>query len=408
MRHIGLDVHRDFIEVALDDDGRVRRAPRVGTSRAELEAFAATLCADDQVVMEAGGSAEAIAAILAPHAGRVVLAHPRALRAIATAKTKTDALDARTLARLSAAGFLPTVWATDEPTRVLRRQVARRRQLVAQRTRAKNQVHAILARNLAERPPVADPFGPAGLRWLDGVVLPADERRTLEGLVRELSFVAEELAALDRDIAANAAGSAEVRRLMSVPGINATTAATLMAAIGDVGRFPSARHLVSYLGLDPRVRQSGSEPARHGHISKQGPSAARHALVEAAWSAARVPGPLHAFAARVRARRGPQVATVAVARKLAYIAWHLLSRGEDYAYARPSLTRQKLRQLELAGGAPRRHGRREGAPVSVTTAQHELERQVARQAEVAYERLVADRQAGGAGATKGRASWGRP
>jgi transposase len=334
----------------------------------------------------------------------VVLAHPRALRAIATARAKTDALDARTLARLSAAGFLPAVWAADERTRALRRQVARRRQLVAQRTRAKNQIHAILIRNLVERAPLAKPFGPAGRRWLAEVALPADERRTLEGLERELDFVAEELRVLERDIAAATAQRADVRHLMSIPGVNAITAATLVAAIGDVRRFASARQLVSYLGLDPRVRQSGSEPARHGHISKQGARSARHVLVEAGWSAARVPGPLRAFAARVAARRGPQVATVAVARKLAYIAWHLLTRQEDYAYARPSLTRQKLRQLELAGGAPRRHGRREGAPVTVTTAQHELGRQVARQAEAAYELLVADRRSGGAGATRGRAS----
>lgn len=114
---------------------------------------------------------------------------------------------------------------------------------------------------------------------------------------------------MDRDIAAATAERPDVRRLMSIPGVNATTAATLMAAIGDVRRFPGPRQLVSYLGLDPRVRQSGSEPARHGHISKQGARSARHALVEASWSAARVPGPLRAFAARIRARRGPQVAT---------------------------------------------------------------------------------------------------
>jgi transposase len=404
MRHVALDVHRDFLEVAIAGEGVVRRAPRVPCRREELEEFARILEPADQVVMEATGAAEAIAAILEPHVGRVVLVHPRTIRAIAAARAKTDRIDARTLAELSAAGFLPEVWAADEATRVLRRQIARRRQLVAQRTRAKNQVHAILARNLIARSPWHDPFGPAGLRWLDDVPLPGDERRTLDGLLRELAFVAEELSALDAEIARSAAGSPDVRRLMSVPGVNATTAATLMAAIGDVHRFPSPRHLVSYLGLDPRVRQSGDKPARHGGISKHGPRTARHALVEAAWSAARVPGPLHAFRERVRARSGPQVATVAVARKLAVIAWHLLMRGEDYAYGRPSLTRQKLRQLELSGGAPRRHGRREGASVTISAAQHELERELSRQAEAAYRRMLADRLSAGAGATRGRAS----
>jgi hypothetical protein len=109
-----------------------------------------------------------------------------------------------------------------------------------------------------------------------------------------------------------------------------------------------------YLGLDPRVRQSGSEPARHGRISKQGPGETRHVLVEAAWHAARTTGPLRAFHERIAARRGRNIATVAVARKLAVIAWHMLSRGEDYAFARASLTREKIRKLELATGAERR------------------------------------------------------
>src|SRR4029077_1869451 len=135
------------------------------------------------------------------------------------------------------------------------------------------------------------------------------------------------------------------------------TAAALLAAIGEIGRFPSARQLVGYLRLDPRVNQSGSEPARHGRISKQGPGETRHVLVEAAWHAARAPGPLRAFHQRVAARRGANIATVAVARKLAVIAWHMHSRGENYASARPSLTREKLRRLELMTGAKHQKGK---------------------------------------------------
>jgi transposase len=89
------------------------------------------------------------------------------------------------------------------------------------------------------------------------------------------------------------------------------TASTFVAAIGDIHRFTSARKLVGYLGLDPKVRQSGVGPARHGRISKQGSATVRHTLVEAAWAAVRSPGPLRAFYERVRARRGAQVAAVA-------------------------------------------------------------------------------------------------
>ena len=118
-------------------------------------------------------------------------------------------------------------------------------------------------------------------------------------------------------------------------------AASFLAAIGDIDRFASPRKLVGYLGLDPRVRQSGPGPATHGHISKQGSVRARHALVEACWTAVRQPGPLHAFYERVRARRGHSVAVVAAARKLACLFWCLLTREEDYAYAQPSLDQEE-------------------------------------------------------------------
>ena len=128
-------------------------------------------------------------------------------------------------------------------------------------------------------------------------------------------------------------------------------------------------------------------------------------LVEAAWHASRAPGPLRAFHQRIAARRGRNIATVAVARKLAVIAWHMLSRGEDYAFARPSLTREKLRRLELMTGAERQKGKRIG--VWVTKEQHRLDKELAAQGELAYRRLVQDWQPTinkGTGAAPGRAS----
>ena len=230
----------------------------------------------------------------------------------------------------------------------------------------------------------------------------------LEACLRGIDFLDREVAAIERALAELVLGSAELRRLLTLPGVNCVTACALLAAIGDVRRFPSARQLVSYLGLDPKMRQSGSEPARHGRISKQGPGETRHVLVEAAWHAARTTGPLRAFHERVASRRGRNIATVAVARKLAVIAWHLLNRGEDYAFARPSLVREKLRRLELMTGAERRKGKRNPLRVFATREQHQLDKQLAAQAEVAYRRLVQDWQPTikGAGAAPGRASRG--
>ena len=201
--------------------------------------------------------------------------------------------------------------------------------------------------------------------------------------MRQIEFLDAEIAAVERLIARDALSSPQIRRLMTVPGVNVIVAASFVAAIGDIHRFENPRKLVGYLGLDPRVRQSGSGPASHGRISKQGSVRARHALVESCWSAVRQPGPLHAFYQRVRARRGHSVAIVACARKLACLFWVLLTREEDYAYAQPSLTRKKLRLLELAAGAQRYAP--EGAGIwHANQAVRQAERELARQAEVAY------------------------
>jgi transposase len=406
MRFVGLDVHRDFCEVAIAEAGAVRLAGRVQTEPAALVPFAQSLGSDDEVALEATGNALEIARIIEPHVGRVVLANPKAVNGITRAGAKTDRIDARTLAQLLAGGFLPAVWLPDEQTRILRRRISARAQLVRQRTRAKNQVHATLIRNLKGKPPVSDLFGARGRRWLAAQDLPADEQETVAACLRQIAFLDGEIELIERALAEQVLASAEMRRLLTLPGVNFVTAAALLAAVGDIGRFPTARQLVSYLGLDPRVHQSGSEPARHGRISKQGPGETRHMLVEAAWHATRAPGPLRAFHQRIAARRGSNIATVAVARKLAVIAWHMLTRGEDYAFARPSLTREKLRRLELMTGAEHQKGKRIG--VFVTKEQHRLDKELAAQAEIAYRRLVQDWQPAikDAGAAPGRASRG--
>jgi transposase len=411
MRFIGLDVHRDFCEVAISDGGKARSAGRIDTTLQALELFAGSLAPTDRVVLESTGNALAIARILEPHVAEVVLANPMQVRAICHAKVKNDRFDARTLAELLAVDLIPRVWVSDERTRVLRRLTSRRAQLVRQRTRVKNEVSAVLVRNLKGRPPTTDVFGKRGRRWLADLELPADEHDTIAACLRQIDFLDSEIAGVDRHLAAHALASTEMKRLMTIPGVDVTTAATLMAVIGDIRRFESAKRLVGYLGLDARVRQSGVTAARHGRISKEGASAARHVLVQAAWAAIKTPGPLRAFYQRVKARRGAQIAIVAVARKLAMLCWQLLTTQQDYAYQRPTLVARKLRTLELRAGAP--HAKPSTASRAGTAKQQAAqERQLAEQAELAYLRLIADWKAAGpaadkgAGAAPGRASQG--
>src|SRR5215212_7550180 len=249
-RCIGLDVHREFAQVAVWQAGAVTQAGRIATTAEELRAFAETLGPVDEVALEATCNTWAIATLLASRAGRVVVSNPARTRAIAEAKVKTDKVDAEILAQLLAADYLPAVWRPDPATSALRRQVLRRAHIVRQRTRLKNQVHAILHRNLIPRCPAADLFGHKGRRWLAEQDLPADELAAATALLRQLDFHGEEL------------------RLIDVPGIDATVALSIVAAVGDFTRFRTPEKLVAYLGLNPRVRQSGGQPASHGRITK--------------------------------------------------------------------------------------------------------------------------------------------
>src|SRR3954451_22941415 len=217
LRFIGLDVHLDFCEIAICEAGRVRSGGRVPTSPQGLAILANSLGPDDHVALEATGNALAIARALEAHVARVVVATRTELRAITEAKVKTDRRDAGTLARLLAAGLLRGCCLPDEPTRALRRRLARRAQLVRQRTRAKNEVHAVLMRTVKGRPPVTDAFGKRGRAWLAALELPADERETVDGCVRQIAFLDGEIAILERAIAEHALASTTMQRLMTVP-----------------------------------------------------------------------------------------------------------------------------------------------------------------------------------------------
>ena len=390
-RAIGLDVHRDFCEVAICEEGVVRSAGRIESSPDVLELFARSLGPEDRVALEVTGGAWEIARILEPHVQRVVVVSPDDT-GIRQARAKTDRLDACTLARLLWAGELDAVWMPDERCRVMRRRLARREQLVRSRSRSKNEIHAVLMRRLKGKPPVSDLFGVKGRKWLRELELPVEEAETVASAIRHVEFLDQEIAEVERLIAGEALRSADARRLMTVPGVNVICAASFLAAIGDVRRFRSSRRLVAYLGLDPRVRQSGSEPARSGRISKQGSASARWALVEAAWSVVRQPGPLHAFYERIRARRGHGKAVVASARKLAVLFWCLLTRGEDYAHQQPSLTAKKLRLVEITAGAPTQKGKPTGL-FATRERMRQAERELAHQAEASYKRMVSDWQA---------------
>ena len=391
-RAIGLDVHRTFCEVAICEDGKVRSVGRVPSTPEGITSLAESLLGSDRVALEVTGSSWEVARLLEPHVNRVVVVSPEDT-GIASARAKTDKLDARTLASLLWKGELESVWSPDERCRILRRRLSRREQLVRARTRSKNEIHAALQRRLQPKPPCSDLFGVKGREWLAGLELPSEERESVDAAMRHVEFLDGEIAQVEKLIAQQALNWPEIHRLMTVPGVNLVCAASFMAAVGDPRRFFTSRQLVAYLGLDPKVKQSGDAPARSGRISKRGSSSARWALVEAAWTAVLQPGPLHAFYERTKARRGHGKAIVATARKLSVLFWCMLTRGEDYAHQQPSLTRKKLRRLEITAGA-RKNTRRSAGIWSTNELMRTAERELAQQAEASYKRMVQDQLAG--------------
>jgi transposase len=385
-------VHRTFCEIAICEDGVTRSAGRVPSTPEGIGALAQSLLASDRVALEVTGSCWEVVRLLEPHVNRVVVVSPDDT-GIVSARAKTDKLDAQTLASLLWKGELEAVWMPDERCQILRRRLSRREQLVRSRSRAKNEIHAALQRRLQAKPPCSDLFGVKGREWLSGLELPLEERESVDAAMRHVEFLDTEIAAVEKLIAQQALSWPEIRRLMTVPGVNLVCAASFIAAVGDPNRFFTSKKLVAYLGLDPKVKQSGDEPARSGRISKRGSPSARWALVEAAWTAVLQPGPMHAFYERIKARRGHGKAIVATARKLAILFWCMLTRGEDYAHQQPSLTRKKLRRLEITAGA-RKYTRHAAGIWSTNDLMRTAELELAHQAERSYRRMVQDQQAG--------------
>jgi transposase len=398
IRYVGLDVHKQWTQVAWHlPDGSVQRE-RIATQPALLRELADRLSPQDTVALESTTNTFAIARLLRPRAGRVLISNPLKTRLIAESHVKTDKVDADVLVQLARSGFLPTVWQPPEDLELVRRRAAHHAAITRQITQVKNRIHAVLHRNLLE-PPVADLFCQRGRAFLRRADLPLDEQVQLEIDLEILQHLEAAQAQARGALARLACDRPAAQLLMSVPGIDYPTAVGIMAAIGEIARFPSSRKLVSYFGLNPIVSQSGQR-CWTGRISKQGRVHARWLLVEAAHCAVRSSGPLQAFYRRVKARKGTNVAVVAAARKLTVILWHILRSGEPYRYAPERTTREKLSRMryhatgrKATGGVPKGTPRSEhygtGRRGRQASAQADRKRLQAHQND--YERLIEGR-----------------
>jgi transposase len=363
MRFIGLDVHKRVVQVHIvDETGARLDAFRFELSAGTLEQFARRyLDEDTAVALEATTNTWAVVDAITPFCARVVVSNPLRTKAIASAKVKTDKVDATVLAHLLRLDYLPQVWQPDPATRAERALASRRSALTRQAISLKNRIHSVLHQRLIEPP--KELFSKAGRSWLAALELPPIARGEIDTLLRLLDALALEQQALRADINRSAFLSEDIRLLMTLPGVDVAVAHGLMAAIGQIERFDSPEKLAAYLGLVPSVRQS-AEHAYYGPITKRGNANARWLLIQAAQHAADHPGPLGHQFVRLERRKNRSVAVVAIARKLAVLGWHLLTHRQPYRYARPATVETKLAKLRVSQQGRRRVGPPKGTPRS--------------------------------------------
>lgn len=342
-RYFGLDLHKRYVhgcEWLVDQQkGRHFRFPNTKEGWAGLLRQVDGEC---WVALEVTGNAFEAHDLLLPHVGRVLLANPVELKRLGSGR-HTDRVDAERLAKMLALGTLPTVWVPPPAIRDIRRLVQYRDRLVRHRRRCLTQAKAVLRRHGLDGPRGTDPLRHLQPEQVEQ--LPEVDRVLLLSALRQRLSVEAELQAIEAELVRRVAREPAVQLLLSVTGVGTVAAATLWAYLGDPTRFPTAKQVTRYAGLDASVHQSG-EDQRHGRISRNGCSLLRAVLVEAAHSVARHDcGPLGAFYRRKQRQIGPHKAVVALARKLLVVAWRMLLTGEVYRATKPALLEQKRQQL---------------------------------------------------------------
>jgi transposase len=327
MVYVGIDLHRKRSHVAVvDEHGEQLLSRRLVNDPELFREFFGGLGESAQFALEATYGWEWLAELLEAEGRELHLAHPLRAKAIASARVKTDAIDACTLAQLLRADLLPEAYIAPRGLRDLRDLLRQRFVLTHMRTALKNRVHALIARQGVQHGH-SKLLGPGGRAFLDELELRPEPRRRLDVLLRLIADFDREIDALAADIDQLARHDDRVAVLCRIHGIGRYLAMLIVAEIGDIDRFPSARHLCAWAGLTPTVRSSDAK-ARLGHISQLGSGALRWALIEAAQRNTHGDGPLAETFQRIAERRGRQIAKVAVARKILTLCFYGLRDGE--------------------------------------------------------------------------------
>lgn len=343
-RFFGLDIHKHYlVAVAVDTAGEQVYGPR-RVAWADLEAWRTkTLTPTDAVVVEMTTNTWEVYDELLPHVHSVTVVHPPHVKAITQAQVMTDRLAAYNLARLLSKGLLVSIWIPPQDVRDQRALVAQRSKMTRLATQARNRLHAVLHRHHLPLPE-GSLFAPEQHDWWLALPVSTLEKVRIQSDLDTLVFAQQQIDALENALAALAAQDERLPLLVQLPGVGWRTAITILAAIGDISRFPDAKHLVGYAGLGARIHDSG-QTTRTGRITKTGRRDLRSALVESAQTAANTHPHWQAELARLEPRLGRNKAIVAIARKLLISVWHVLTKGVADKHAEPERVARKLLQV---------------------------------------------------------------
>jgi transposase len=332
MKYVGIDLHKESITVCVVDQDRnvlqTRKFPCADPAR--IEAFFAAL-GPFEAVVEATASYEWLLGRIEPLARRVLLAHPGQLRVIAESTRKSDRLDARVLAEFLALDMIPPAYRPTPRQREHRALVRHRQFLMKERTRVRIKVRRVLSDYNADR---RDLFARGGRDHIAAVPLSDSDRFIVDQLLMQPATFEARLAELRTRLRQFAAAGPEAEQhhrqvLRSVSGVGEVTTEVVLAELGDVRRFRSAKQVVAYAGLAPGRRESAGQVRELG-ITKRGSSLLRWVLVEAAWQAARRSAHWRRIYQALKRRRGARRAIVAVARRLLEVLVALLRSGQEY------------------------------------------------------------------------------
>ena len=358
VRFMGLDMHKHYAMVgAVNKEQEVLLRPRKFTWPDFDRWSKQHIGPGDVIVIEASGNAWHVYDQLTARGATVYVANPLLVKWIGSAPVKTDPHDTLKLAKLLAAGMLPTVWVPPAPVRALRTLIGQRQRWIKQRTQARNRLQGLLQdHNLL--PPEGDLFAPEQRPWWLALDLAAAERL----LVAQDLLALDQLAPLADQVetaiemqSTSEPWVSEIPFLIQQTGIGLLTAMTLLAAIGDISRFEHPNQLVGYAGLGARVHASG-ETHNTGGITKQGRRELRTAMVEAAWSAVTHNAFWKAKFARYDRRLGNGKAIVAIARQMLVSVWYLWHNRTVDRHTDALAIAHKLWTWAESGGKAMRHG----------------------------------------------------